>query len=489
MSMEEHNFPHSRDDEGGQPVQPVAASGDRETTDRPPLPPEVLELLGQMQALLTNSVTRELLRNDPTIGEQGLQNRWARVLSLQPGRGEDPVVCHLATQALDVIPSPESAYEAVSYTWGASQSLGRITCRRDAGAAGEPDEEGSSTTLEVTRNLLAVLRGLRFEDRPRRLWIDQICINQWDEDDKVRQIGIMAEIYSHASRVLIWLGDAGGVDDTVGDSIFAAMDLFALLYHQSPSQNEGFLQWLRGDELSDWGRCLEGLDYRSFSSSITGPADLERTIREMIPGAILTELESFRTRPLFFGAKHFMRFLAETRWFRRSWTFQETIMGHDTMVIFGKWTRNWDTLYDACRLFENHQGVPQSQCSSLEASALSIAAGVVARGDFRREHARQAIVNRGASHPGYLKAMEEYRTRDHVADLKKFRLKQVLPALRCNEATEPKDKVLGVIGFAHDDGRRIELPNQRDQVPLLYLTVAKYWMTTAEDNIWIRTQG
>jgi hypothetical protein len=40
----------------------------------------------------------------------------------------------------------------------------------------------------------------------RRLWVDSICINQEDNDEKNVQVNMMQEIYQHSSQVLIWLG-------------------------------------------------------------------------------------------------------------------------------------------------------------------------------------------------------------------------------------------------------------------------------------------
>jgi hypothetical protein len=44
----------------------------------------------------------------------------------------------------------------------------------------------------------------------RLLWIDAICINQADLDERIAQIKIMRQIYQHAHSVLIWLGDDDG---------------------------------------------------------------------------------------------------------------------------------------------------------------------------------------------------------------------------------------------------------------------------------------
>jgi hypothetical protein len=51
-----------------------------------------------------------------------------------------------------------------------------------------------------------MLRYLRKRNFERYLWIDAICINQADADEKGMQFTMMGSIYAQASRVLIWLG-------------------------------------------------------------------------------------------------------------------------------------------------------------------------------------------------------------------------------------------------------------------------------------------
>lgn len=43
--------------------------------------------------------------------------------------------------------------------------------------------------------------------RPCLLWVDVICVNQSDLDERNAQVQLMREIYSNATRVIIWLGD------------------------------------------------------------------------------------------------------------------------------------------------------------------------------------------------------------------------------------------------------------------------------------------
>ncbi|KAK0648395.1 heterokaryon incompatibility protein-domain-containing protein [Cercophora newfieldiana] len=60
--------------------------------------------------------------------------------------------------------------------------------------------------LEVTRNLEVALRYLRHEKRAVTLWIDALCINQADEEEKQVQIQRMDWVYANAAPILVWLG-------------------------------------------------------------------------------------------------------------------------------------------------------------------------------------------------------------------------------------------------------------------------------------------
>ena len=41
----------------------------------------------------------------------------------------------------------------------------------------------------------------------RTFWIDSICINQEDDEERTQQVSIMRMIYQQASKVTIWLGE------------------------------------------------------------------------------------------------------------------------------------------------------------------------------------------------------------------------------------------------------------------------------------------
>ncbi|KAJ5578109.1 uncharacterized protein N7459_007073 [Penicillium hispanicum] len=119
-------------------------------------------------------------------------DRQTRVLSLQPGSGEDELRCQLFVQDLET--DSQADYDALSYVWGDWWQKGAI---RANGIAGFP----------VTLNLFRALRRLRDKERPVLLWIDQVSINQQDKDERKRQVKQIGPIFRKARRVITWFGD------------------------------------------------------------------------------------------------------------------------------------------------------------------------------------------------------------------------------------------------------------------------------------------
>src|ERR1700760_2367543 len=65
----------------------------------------------------------------------------------------------------------------------------------------------NSQAISITPNLHTALLKLRHRQSKRMLWIDALCINQTDVDEKQQQVALMGEIYSRTERCLLWLGD------------------------------------------------------------------------------------------------------------------------------------------------------------------------------------------------------------------------------------------------------------------------------------------
>ena len=132
-----------------------------------------------------------------------------RLLNLPPA-GDDLNDSGLSCGLEDCRLSDNPAYEALSYTWG--QPIFSEILKTHNG------------TLRITENLASALRGLRLKDQIRYLWVDAVCINQDDTEEKSRQVAMMGLIYETARQVICWLGQT---DESVGDAIETLKQLAA----------------------------------------------------------------------------------------------------------------------------------------------------------------------------------------------------------------------------------------------------------------------
>ncbi|CAO2651851.1 Nn.00g001340.m01.CDS01 [Neocucurbitaria sp. VM-36] len=62
--------------------------------------------------------------------------------------------------------------------------------------------------FSATRNLALALQYIRKPDRDELLWVDAVCTNQEDVDERNSQVPFMETLYSEAEEVIIWLGGA-----------------------------------------------------------------------------------------------------------------------------------------------------------------------------------------------------------------------------------------------------------------------------------------
>ncbi|KAK3367782.1 heterokaryon incompatibility protein-domain-containing protein [Podospora didyma] len=106
------------------------------------------------------------------------------------------------TVDLKVAPLGGCDYTALSYTWSDPELEGGYTSLHVR------DDSTGTKTLRITKSLHIALRHLQQEDQARVLWIDQICINQEDEDEKGKQVAKMSRIHANARNVIVWLGPA-----------------------------------------------------------------------------------------------------------------------------------------------------------------------------------------------------------------------------------------------------------------------------------------
>ena len=149
-----------------------------------------------------------------------LQPPEIRLLILRPAkparkRKNDIIDCTL----LHVLLEDDNLhkFKALSYSWGYSETTYPIRL--------------NGAIHRVTQSLGSFLSRQRVESHQQQyLWVDALCINQDDMEEKKHQIELMRTIYSRASELLVWLGDEieggssgiemlAGFEDFVGTGI------------------------------------------------------------------------------------------------------------------------------------------------------------------------------------------------------------------------------------------------------------------------------
>lgn len=120
-----------------------------------------------------------------------------RLLRLLPNRDRNAgIECQLLNYSLKSSQGHHQEnhlYEALSYVWGDPKETLPILIGKHS--------------FDVTINLHSALSRLRNHSLERVLWVDAICIDQNNHNEKEDQIRSMANIYGQANRVVVWLGD------------------------------------------------------------------------------------------------------------------------------------------------------------------------------------------------------------------------------------------------------------------------------------------
>ena len=94
-------------------------------------------------------------------------------------------------------------YECLSYVWGTENSDRVLWLDREV--------------IAISKNLDRALGRLRHETESRFLWIDLVCINQQDLEERKQQVQLMYRIFGQAERVIAYLGEEADGSQDVPD--------------------------------------------------------------------------------------------------------------------------------------------------------------------------------------------------------------------------------------------------------------------------------
>nr|OQO16729.1 hypothetical protein B0A51_15256 [Rachicladosporium sp. CCFEE 5018] len=210
-----------------------------------------------------------------------------RYLHLRPGVGSQDLAASLVHA--DLSDPDAAAYETISYAWGHASR--RTTL----------DIDGH--ILSVPETAAAALRCMRLSDQDRVLWIDSICINQADVEERGSQVAMMADIYSEGACTLAHVDMPDCDFDLVVSSIAAVR-----------SKCEHELSSLR-----DLGPRLAKEEFGRSQTLTLGLGD-----------TAITALQQF----------------LDAAWFRRLWVLQEVTLSKRCVLHCGSGTIELDHVFE-----------------------------------------------------------------------------------------------------------------------------------------------
>ncbi|KAH7305636.1 heterokaryon incompatibility protein-domain-containing protein [Rhexocercosporidium sp. MPI-PUGE-AT-0058] len=262
-----------------------------------------------------------------------------RLLQLHWGSELTQINCSLEYASL-IDPGP---YIALSYCWGNPEAT-ELT--HAAGIAGLPPLERfiqsdktihvDGIALKATKNLVSALWEIRKLKRKTgdgtftRLWVDAVCINQNDPQERSHQVRSMRQIYSRAQEVLSFVGLGrlpGGPFPNVSQDIIEAVSRLKIIHGTS-----------------DWEK-------RTATPSSLG--------QKGNPNPKIPALETRGVADF----KEYSQFFSEPYW-KRAWIIQEITVGPKVTILYQGIEFLWDdtvAFFALLRKSDRAQQFPQFQ--------------------------------------------------------------------------------------------------------------------------------
>lgn len=119
------------------------------------------------------------------------ERRCIRILQIKEAPDDNPDgPLEAELRVIDLDESPD--FSVLSYVWGIDGTQ-RIKC--------------GDAYVQITKNGYAALIALRKQLESLAIWVDAVCIDQSNTQEKQYQIPLMGDIYARATTAYIWLGD------------------------------------------------------------------------------------------------------------------------------------------------------------------------------------------------------------------------------------------------------------------------------------------
>ncbi|CAN9208353.1 unnamed protein product [Alternaria alternata] len=234
-----------------------------------------------------------------------IPSHQVRLLIIKPGAFDEQISASLLVVNDDQLGSDQCPYAALSYNWGLGGGVDQTIIIQDDPASlpaisVRTVEDAFKTAmnhkmLKVQQNLYDALKHLRHEKERVGLWVDALCINQFDITEKEEQVLKMAQIYRKAYNVNVWLG-CDKASDVISDRAMTFIPKVIDLENHSALL-------ARDVHIEEWASLYE---------------------------------------------------LLKWSWFSRRWVVQELAFAQSASVHCGKHVRRWSDFQTAIAIFDRH---------------------------------------------------------------------------------------------------------------------------------------
>ncbi|KAH6667844.1 heterokaryon incompatibility protein-domain-containing protein [Halenospora varia] len=227
-----------------------------------------------------------------------------RIYAIFSDKASNSIRCQIQQVSLNSAPP----YQALSYTWGDKDQTMSILL--------------DDHNIPVTKNLKAALdelhkNQLEFGGRSQTLWIDALCINQGDNEEKNHQVPMMGDIYRIAERVIVWLGPEDN------ESVLAVETIRQLGCKTLSCQIDP--KFLRNRP--DIGNDDQALAQKEALNALISDSTRTRQPR----GQLISNIEALN------------RFFTRN-WWQRVWVVQEIAVASDAVIMCGPHIIPWELL-------------------------------------------------------------------------------------------------------------------------------------------------
>jgi len=330
-------------------------------------------------------------RGGETYTYRPLPHGHIRLLYLLPGNTNERLHGMIFHTPYD----SKKDYQSLSYVWGSDRRTHEIVT--------------ADGIVNITKSLSNALHGLRRKDKAITLWVDALCINQEDNNEKEQQIRLLPQIFQNSTFTYAFLDGAkkfeGAIEMLMQIRVKAALEeqRKALVkdYEESQSDLED------GHELTEKPDAKENSGDDHVMIGMQWPKDLRTVPVSWKDRCIPLESDSiWSSVEALFGLP----------WFRRVWIVQEIVASPNVQVICGKREIDWSDLHCAVEIIDR-----QLQLNELSSLNMSLEPFLA------------------------LAAQREWEARQY-----RWSLIMLLEHFRYAESTLSRDRLFALLGLASD---------------------------------------